>query len=291
MPEQPCAFHPDRVTAVTCSRCDRPICPADHHPAPVGIHCPVCAGKIREGAGVIGRSAYHARARVEATPALRRLTGVSATNVLLGANLAVFVLMLATGRPTAGDVLLRFGALPPTLDRAEWWRLFTAMFVHIGMFHLLFNMWALHLFGRSIEQRFGAARYLALYLGAGLLGSAASLAFTAGGIRAGASGGVFGILGAWVAVFLQHRRHPEARAQLTSLFVLVGINLSFGFTVRGIDNAAHLGGLLAGFLIASGVELSLRKRGPAWTVAGMAGYALAIGIAVALIVPNTLPAT
>lgn len=286
MPEQPCAFHPDRLTGVTCSRCDRPICPEDHHPAPVGIHCPVCAGKMREGA--FGQTAYRARARAERSRTFRRLSVLSATNVLIGINGAVFLLMLATGRPTAGDVLLRFGALPPVLDTSEWWRLFTAMFVHIGLIHLLFNMWALHLFGRNIEQRFGKARFLALYLGAGLLGSAASLAFTAGGIRAGASGGVFGIFGAWVAVFVQHRRHPQARGQLSSLFVLVGINLAFGFTIRGIDNAAHLGGLAAGFLIASGVELSLRKRGAAWRVAGLLGYVLAVVVAIALILPNTV---
>jgi len=256
------------------------------HPAPVGIHCPVCAGKMREG--TLGEAAYRARVRVERVPQVRRLTALSATKVLLGANLIVALLMFATGAPTSPRTLLRFGALPPVLDTGEWWRLFTAMFVHIGPAHLLFNMYALWLFGQAIEQRFGKLRFLALYFGSGLVGSAASLAFTEGGIRAGASGGVFGILGAFIGVYLQHRDNVGARSQLTSLFFLVGINLFFGFTVPGIDNSAHLGGLAAGLVIGSGVEVSMRRPGGAWRVAGVGGYLVAVIIAIVLIAPNTV---
>ena len=255
-------------------------------PAPVGIHCPICAGKMREGA--LGQAAYRTRVRVERVPQLRRLLGLSATNVLLGANLIVAALMFLTGAATSPVTLLRFGALPSMLDTAQWWRLFTAMFVHIGIAHLLFNMYALWLFGHAIEQRFGKVRFLALYFGSGLLGSAASLAFTEGGVRAGASGGVFGILGAFIGVYLQHRNDAGARGQLTSLFFLVGINLFFGFTVPGIDNAAHLGGLAAGMAIGSGVEFSVRRRSGAANVAGVAAYIAVVVLAVVLITPNTV---
>src|SRR5512135_2471098 len=103
MSEQPCAFHPDRLTRVSCSRCERPICPDDMYPAAVGIHCPICAGKMREGA--LGKTEYRVRARVERIPAARFLAGAQVTSLIIGANVIVFALMLATGAPTSGRTL------------------------------------------------------------------------------------------------------------------------------------------------------------------------------------------
>lgn len=256
------------------------------HSAPVGIHCPVCAGEMREGR--FGESAYRTRVRAQRNPTLRRATGLSVTKTLLAVNVAVALLMLTTGAPTSPRTLLRFGALPPVVPSDQWWRLLTAMFVHIGIAHLAFNMFALWLFGQTIEARFGRIRFIALYLGSGLLGSAASLTFTHGGIRAGASGGVFGILGAWIAIYLLHRAHPGARDQLKSLFVLVGINLFFGFSVAGIDNAAHLGGLAAGVLIGLGVEVARGRRPAAWRLAGLTGYGIVLVTAILMIGPNVV---
>jgi rhomboid protease GluP len=153
----------------------------------------------------------------------------------------------------------------------------------VGFLHLLFNMWALTIFGPPIEQRYGRARFLAMYLAAGLLGSAASLAFTAGGVRAGASGGVFGILGAWIGFFVRHRSARGAADQLRSLFFLVGINLVIGFASGVIDNNAHLGGLAGGFIVATVLERSSRLRGAARELAGLAGYAAVVIVAVVLI--------
>ena len=277
MPEVPCAFHPDRITAVSCSNCGRPICPDDMTPAPIGYQCPICTGRAKEGS--LGAASYRTRSavsrRADKLPLVKVIRAAAATQILIAANVAIFVAMLLTGRPTAPDVLFRFGALPPILPSEQWWRLFTAMFVHIGPFHLLFNMYALMIFGPAIENRYGKFRFLTLYFAAGFLGSAFSLAFTQGGIRAGASGGVFGILGAWIAYFIRLRSVPAARAQLRSLFFLVGINLFLGVSIGGIDNFAHLGGLVGGFVIGFALEQSVSRRG-GWRLAGIAGYAAVV---------------
>ena len=281
MPEVPCAFHPDRLTAVSCSNCGRPICPSDMTPAPVGYQCPICTGRAREGA--LGAASYRTRSAVgrqaDRVPLVRLLRRSGVTQALIAANVAVFVAMLVTRRPTANDVLLDFGALYAPLPRSEWWRLITAMFVHIGPLHLLFNMYALGIFGPAIESRYGRARFLAMYFSAGFLGSAASLLFTSGNnVRAGASGAVFGILGAWIAFFVRHRNARGASDQLRSLFFLVGINLFIGVSLGGrIDNFAHLGGLVGGFVTGMALEQSVRRRRPAeQQMIAVGGYALVI---------------
>src|ERR1043166_5052493 len=149
MPEQPCAFHPDRLTGVSCSRCGRPICPEDMYPAPVGQHCPICAGKMREGP--LGRTGYRVRTRTERIPAARFLQGAQVTTLIVIANLIVFTLMLLAGSLTSAHTLRSFGALTNPLPASQWWRLVTAMFVHLGFAHIALNMLALILFGGAIE--------------------------------------------------------------------------------------------------------------------------------------------
>lgn len=243
--------------------------------APVGYQCPICAGGAR--AGAFGAATYRARTRLERRvdrlPMARLLRGAGVTQILIAANAAMFVGMLLTGKPMSLSTLLRFGALPPVLPRSEWWRILTSMFVHFGFLHLAFNMYALFLFGPSIELRYGRRRFLALYLASGFLGGAFSLAFSSPGIAAGASGAVFGILGAWLGIFLRHRRSPGAAAQLRSILILIGINLALGATAQGIDNQAHLGGLVGGFVIASGLEEAARRRGAARPLVAAGSYA------------------
>lgn len=281
MPEQACAFHPDRLTAVTCTNCGRPICPDDMIEAPVGYQCPICTGRAREGA--IGAASYRTRSavarRANRFPLVRIISGAGLTQALIAVNVAVFIAMLTTGSWEDSENLLRWGALSVPLRSSEWWRLITAMFVHIGPLHLLFNMYALFLFGPAVETRYGRLRFLALYLSAGFLGSAFSIAFTSGGgIRAGASGGVFGILGCWIAFYIRHRDSQGARDQLRSLFFLVGINLFFGFRIGGIDNFAHLGGLAGGFIAGIGLERWARARGDTGRLWSLAGFAVVLGI-------------
>jgi len=271
MPEQPCAFHPDRMTGVSCSRCGRPICPDDMYPAPVGQHCPICAGKMREGP--LGRTGYRVRTRAERIPAARFLAGAQVTTLIVIANVIVFLLMQLTGSPTSARTLRRFGALTNPLPASQWWRLITAMFVHLGFAHIALNMVALILFGTAIEQRYGKARYLLLYLGSGVLGSAASLAYSHSALSAGASGAIFGIIGAWLALVIWNRHRPGMKGQLQSWLLLVALNLGFAAAVPNIDVRAHVGGLIGGFVIGSALEAAARERGPARAALQVAGFA------------------
>jgi membrane associated rhomboid family serine protease len=270
MSEKPCAFHPDRLTAVSCARCERPICTDDMISAAVGFQCPVCAGLMREGA--LGESAYRMRVRAERWPFARMLAGAQVTTLIVAANVVVMLLMLLAGGFTSRN-LLRFGAMTAPLPAGQWWRMVTAMFVHVGVFHIMFNMFALMLFGGAIEQRYGKARFLALYFGAGVLGSAMSLAFTGAGLRAGASGGIFGVMGAWLALAIYNRNSPAMRGQLRSWTFLIGLNLAFSVAYPGVDLHAHLGGLVGGFAIAGALEISRAQKGPARAAVALAGYA------------------
>jgi membrane associated rhomboid family serine protease len=229
-----CYRHPERITRVHCTRCGRPICPDCMTPAPVGHHCPTCVGEAR-------RSAPRAR------PVIPRPR--SAATAILAVNIAVFVLdaiLRASGRGS----LLELGAMVPGLvAQGEWYRLVTAMFLHVGLFHLLLNSFAIYVFGNLIEQVLGTARFLAIYLVTGFAASAVSFAFGPPDRAAvGASGAVFGLLGAWLAYNLRRRSLSFGRANVQWALMLIGINLVFGLVVPRIDWLAHLGGLVAGLI-------------------------------------------
>ncbi|MCA1833649.1 MAG: rhomboid family intramembrane serine protease [Actinomycetota bacterium] len=245
----------------------------------------MCTGKARDDAA--GRATYRARSQVSRRtskwPIVRIIGGAGVTQTIIGLNVLVLLLMYATGRPTAPQTLLQFGALPSPLPKSEWWRMITAMFVHIGLLHLLFNVWALMLFGPALEERYGRPRFLIVYIVSGISGSAFSLAFTGAGLAAGASGAVFGILGAWLAFFVRHRNVPALRGQLRSLLFLIGINLAFGATAGHIDNFAHVGGLVAGFAIGAALEWSSRKVRPLSWAGALAGTLI---LAAALAIPH-----
>ncbi|MFN4360821.1 MAG: rhomboid family intramembrane serine protease [Hylemonella sp.] len=216
--------------------------------------------------------------------------GMPVTLVLLGLNVAVFVLMLASGAGFwhgVNEVSLAWGAGfgPATQDR-QWWRLFTALFVHFGVLHLGLNLWALWDVGRLVERVHGPARFLALYVGSGLVGNLASLAAHGNqAISGGASGAIFGLYGALV-VFLWRERARIARSEFrwimgaSALFPLLMLGLGLG--VPEIDNAAHGAGLLAGALL--GVVLApcpaSGRRGPArpawWSGVALGAAVLAL---------------
>jgi membrane associated rhomboid family serine protease len=267
-PPETCYRHPDERTRVHCTRCGRPICPNCMTPASVGHHCPECVGQAR-------RSARRLR------PALRRPR--SATMVILGINLAVFVVEVALGGSTSIDVLVRMGAMVPILvAQGEYWRLVTAMFLHVGLLHLAFNSFGLYLFGSLVEGVLGSARFIAVYLVTGVCASAASFAFSAPGTAAaGASGAVFGLLGAWLAFNLRRRSLSLAQANIQGALMLIGINLALGFLLPGIDNIAHLGGLAAGVVAGFAAE-GVGRRGTPRAVTQAAGFTLLLLAAVAL---------
>lgn len=171
-----------------------------------------------------------------------------ATWVLLALIVAVFAGETVAGGSTRVLVLVRLGAkVTPLIAAGQYWRLFTCMFLHIGLTHLAFNGYALAVVGTDLERIVGWRRFVAIYLLSGLLGSLASYAFSPS-LAAGASGAIFGVIGALAAFFALHRERLGAwgRSRLANMIFLIAINLFFGFTQPGIDNLAHLGGLLSG---------------------------------------------
>ncbi|CAN5420467.1 hypothetical protein BH10CHL1_BH10CHL1_21970 [soil metagenome] len=185
------------------------------------------------------------------------------TRVLIGCNLLVFIGMIAYGYFVYHDpdgtsnsqVLIDFGAkVNMLIAQGQVWRLFTAMFIHIGVIHILFNLYALNSLGPMAEGFFGHPRFLAIYLLGGLFGSLASYAFSPS-ISAGASGAIFALIGGTTVYFLRYHSNfgTRGRAILQNMFVVIVINLIFGLSMPGIDNWGHIGGLVGGALVAWGL--------------------------------------
>lgn len=181
------------------------------------------------------------------------------TTLLVALNGLAFVGAAAvTGSVTdlgSGALVRMGGNFAPLVTGGEWWRLLSALFLHAGVVHLAFNMFALYQVGVLVERLFGTLAFGAIYFGAGLLGSAASLWWRQDVVSVGASGAVFGVYGALLAFFALHR-DAIPRATLTRVttgaVLFVGYSLALGFGIAGIDNAAHLGGLAGGALLGGG---------------------------------------
>ncbi|MGB9105081.1 MAG: rhomboid family intramembrane serine protease [Terriglobales bacterium] len=189
--------------------------------------------------------------------------------MLVGINVLVFLAMVVKGasvtQPTS-DQLLRWGAnFGPLTLTGQWWRLLTAMFVHIGLVHLALNMWCLWQLGLLAEYLYGPKTFLALYMMSGLAASIVSLARNPLVVSAGASGAIFGIAGALIAtLYLGKLAAPRGawRTSLISLVAFAGYNLAFGFLARGIDIGAHIGGLVSGLLLGSVLSVDFRQQAP-----------------------------
>ena len=166
----------------------------------------------------------------------------------------VFILMYVLGNGSKDNyTLLVFGANVDTLTKnGDYYRLFTSMFLHIGILHLLCNMYSLYIIGKEVENVFGKVKYLIIYLLSGIAGSILSLAFNHNTICAGASGAIFGLLGALLYFGYYYRTYLGATLTRSIIPVIV-LNLIIGFTSSGIDNAAHICGLVGGILIAMAV--------------------------------------
>jgi rhomboid protease GluP len=199
-----------------------------------------------------------------------KLTPPYGTRALLALNVLVFVGMIVYGWFAFGTldgtqdmrVLVIFGAkVNELVEAGQEWRLFTAMFLHIGVLHLLFNLYALNALGPMVEGYFGHLRFLAIYLLGGLFGSLASYAFSPAP-SAGASGAIFGLAGAITVYFLRYRENfgARGRAILQNMLLVIGLNLVLGLGMSGIDNWGHMGGLVGGAALAFG--LLPRYRAP-----------------------------
>ena len=151
----------------------------------------------------------------------------------------------------------------PLISQGEYWRLLTAMFLHSGFMHLGFNALALFIFGQSVERSYGHAPFFLIYLLAGLAGSVTSYLFNSIAIAAGASGAIFGVVGALAAFLLLQRRTFGKHAQnsLIGLALIIGINVIIGLSTPGIDNWAHGGGLVAGFILGLALSPQYRQAG------------------------------
>lgn len=181
------------------------------------------------------------------------------TYIFMAIQVIVFLLMEAAGGSTESSVLIEFGAKVNSLILAgDWWRLLTPIFLHIGLLHLVMNTLALYYLGITVERIFGNSRFLFIYLFAGFSGALASLLFSPN-LSAGASGAIFGCFGA-LLYFGTAFPNLFFRTMGTNILIVIGINLVFGFSMSGIDNAGHIGGLFGGFLAAAIVHFPKKKR-------------------------------
>jgi membrane associated rhomboid family serine protease len=237
-------------------------------PAPVGQLCPDDAK----------RGTQEMRRLQQTVPGTG---GAPVTYALLAIIGVVFLLDVVSG----GELTQR-GAESTYLisDKGEWYRLFTAMFLHDRSFllHILFNGFALWQFGPMIERSLGSVRYLLLYLVSGLLGSALYFALTDpfDPPAVGASGAIFGLFGAYLALAYNRRHTRLGRAQYQSALALLGLNLALPLFVARIAWQAHVGGLIGGILIAVVFDLMPANRR---TLATVVGPAIVLGIALVLI--------
>ena len=173
------------------------------------------------------------------------------TYVLMGINILIWGAMTLLGGSQNTVILVLFGAKVNELIVAgQYWRLLTACFIHIGIVHLAFNVYALYAFGRQVESRFGPRRFLALYLVSGLCGSVLSF-LGSDALSAGASGAIFGLVGATITYYARYRQEfgESGRKQLINLLIVAGYNLIWGLIQPGIDNWGHIGGLVGGLAL------------------------------------------
>ena len=172
------------------------------------------------------------------------------TWTLLLLNLILWVLMEINGGSENPVTLIKFGAKEEILiTGGEYWRLLTPIFLHIGFYHLLTNSIGLFIFGRYAETLFGGKTYFTIYIISGIWGNIASY-FSSFAIGAGASGALFGIIAAYASYLISNRESlgEYGRQTLTGIILLIFINLLFGFTIDGVDNFAHAGGLFSGLI-------------------------------------------
>jgi membrane associated rhomboid family serine protease len=254
--------------------------------APVGIRCPEHSGKAQ---GVQRVTKGVRRAAFEGI-------GSKVTRVLIGLNVAVYVAELAQGsgvNANHGSIYqdgaliangVKFGdglaGVPagtpfPNLEgvaHGDWWRLFTSAFLHYGPFHLIMNMLALYWFGSLLEQRIGSGRFLMLYVVSGLAGSAGALIAAPTTPTVGASGAIFGILGAGL-VLEQQRDYVFGGSALG----IIVINLVLTFSIPNISIGGHIGGLIGG----AAATLGLSRFGRGHVAYGRAGL---LGVATIVVV-------
>ncbi|MGW6443694.1 rhomboid family intramembrane serine protease [Lentzea sp. NPDC055074] len=261
-----CVRHSDRPTRLRCSRCDRPACPDCLRDASVGMQCVDC---VNEGA----RSVRQARTSAGAVVSTGRPI---ITQVMIALNVVAYVVtVFQSGSPMNNQRAGLFTAtsmIPELTANGEWWRILTSGFMHFGLIHLALNMAALFVVGPVVEQELGRLRYSAVYFLSLLGGSAAAFYFgTVCQQLAGASGAVFGLMGALLIVFKRQKR------DISTILVVVGINLvSNLFTNASL--LGHLGGFVIGGLLTLALVRAPQKNRNAYQIGAVAAAALLLGV-------------
>lgn len=234
-PANYCYRHPDRQSFVLCQRCGRTICGECQTPAAVGFHCPECMKEARASAP---------RRKPAIVTAFRSSsTAPVVTWSIIALCVIVFGVQYLTGGPTSGAATAALVYFPPFTE-FEPWRMLTALFLHGSFLHILFNMYSLLIFGPILEHALGRWRFLVLYLLSGLGGSVAVLLIAPTIAVVGASGAIFGLLGAF---FVIQRKLGGNSLQLV---IVIGLNLVIGFVIPNIAWQAHIGGLVVGGIVA-----------------------------------------
>lgn len=258
-PQTPtCYRHPDRATYVRCTRCNRYICPDCMRDAAVGHQCAECVG---EGA----KNVRQARTQFGGVPSNTPLV----TYVLIGINLVMFLL-----QTMSADLQRALVLFSPAVADGEWWRLLTSAFLHYGVTHILFNMWALWVVGPPLEAALGRLRFTSLYFLSALGGSVlVYLLSSLGAQTAGASGAIFGLFG---ATFVVGKRLNMDVRWVIGLIVL---NLAFTFVIplvssQNISWQGHVGGLVTGAVVAAAYAYAPRKNRNAVQIAATVGLLL-----------------
>lgn len=199
------------------------------------------------------------------------------TMVLMASSIIVYILG-ALSPELNNRIFENFALWPQQVEQGDWWLLITTAFLHSGLFHILFNMWALYILGPSIERQVGSVPFAGLYLASALLGSVVFVA-TNSGPAVGASGAVFGLFGTWLAGAWKHRNTAAGRANLQSIGFILGLNVIIAFAEPRIAWEAHLGGLIAGFLITVAWQQAGKSENNRSAIAfGAAVVALVLGI-------------
>ena len=264
-----CYRHPDRHTLLKCSRCGRPICGTCSVDASVGQRCPEC---IRE----------EGPQKIIPTGPARRGGGMPVTQTFIVLAIVFFVLT-GFGRSASSPLFQALAQANWLIESGEWWRIFTPVLLHASIMHILFNMWALWVLGPQIERGVGTWPFVSLFIAsAGVGGAFAYYLGDIGDVGVGASGAIFGLFGIWLNWALHRRRTTHGQILLRQIGFLLLINAAIPFMIPNISWQAHLGGLIAGFVIG---EIWSRLRGAnVEAMRTLVGFSVAVLAVVAVLI-------
>ena len=278
-----CYRHPDRWGGVTCQRCDQPICTSCMHQASIGFHCSECTAKRGFRTAKIGSM------RVSGPrSSIRKLqvSRLSVTSVIISFNIMAYVVSSILSRTPFGmsrTLLVDFALISRLEYRyqiglriftgeigvkaGEWYRLATSAFLHDGLIHLAFNMYALAILGLLLEKELGVVRFLLVYALSTLGGALGAIILSPVDLTVGASGAIYGLLGALVVI----QRSIQGSFRNSPLMFLLIINLLFTFAIPQISVGGHLGGLIVGAAI-GGLMVQFENHGrPKWMATMIGG--------------------